>query len=299
MDFSVSGMENPLTDFTVALFLLTFWHRPRVLALSFIAALSAVNRMDTALFFLPALSLVYWRAGWRAWNDILLDWSPFLAWCAFSVFYYGFLFPNTAYAKLYTGIPATATWHQGLLYYLNAVRSDTVTVLAIGAGLAIAFRHREYLIASGVLAYLLYVVGVGGDFMSSRFFTAPLVMATMLILRFWKPGPWSAAAALAAVVIGGLSVSTPTLLSTGKNFTVANPVDLSGIANERAAYNPWTGLQNYRSDPLWPDHPSSKAGHEAKLQRRKASPTYILECSAIKPVRVLTSSTNSVSAMPF
>ncbi len=272
VDFSVSGMENPLTDLAVALFLLAWWRRREVLTLSLIAALSAVNRMDTLLLFLPALLVLYWREGGRAWKRVLLGWSPFLAWCVFAVFYYGFLLPNTAYAKLSTGIPAGAMAYQGLLYYWNALRLDTVTLLVIAAGLTLAFFRREYAIAVGVLLYLTYIVRVGGDFMSSRFFTAPLVIAVMLIARFWKPRVWVAAVSLAAITAIGFSTPSPTLLSARAGFSLPRTVDWSGIADERAAYYQWTGLLHYRNDPLWPDHPSSKMGHQLKVEGRKLVP---------------------------
>ena len=37
--------------------------------------------------------------------DLALGLSPLIAWELFSLFYYGFLFPNTAFAKLNTGLP--------------------------------------------------------------------------------------------------------------------------------------------------------------------------------------------------
>src|SRR5439155_18912296 len=59
VDYSTSGLENPLTHVLVALFLLVFQANARkkitvrgLFALSFLAALGTLNRMDTILIFL-------------------------------------------------------------------------------------------------------------------------------------------------------------------------------------------------------------------------------------------------------
>ncbi|MCJ7799731.1 MAG: hypothetical protein MUP33_08230, partial [Polaromonas sp.] len=73
-----------------------------------------------------------------------LGFSPFILWEGFTLFYYGFLFPNTAYAKLNTGIP----WHdlagQGLYYLWNSIMVDPITLTVIaGAVIAAAISRRE------------------------------------------------------------------------------------------------------------------------------------------------------------
>lgn len=75
VDFSVSGMENPLTDLAVALFLLAWWQRRGAFTLTLIAALSAVNRMDTVLLFLPVLVMTYWLVSFP---DVVLLLRPLL-----------------------------------------------------------------------------------------------------------------------------------------------------------------------------------------------------------------------------
>ena len=271
IDFSASGMENPLTDCLAVFFFFSFWRGSGPVRLSLIAALSAVTRMDTVLLFLPALLFTYWRAGWQAWKQVLWKqvlaaWSPFAAWCVFAVVYYGFLFPNTAYCKLAAGIPSRALMVQGLLYYFNSFRHDTVTLVAIAAGLLVAALFREYLAGLGVLLYLLYVVRVGGDFMSSRFFTLPLVVSVMLIVRHWKPRLLVGVPALCAVAAIGFLIPHPTVLSAVADYHLPKVVDWDGIADERAAYYRWTGLLNYRTDRVWPEHPSALLGYKLQQQ---------------------------------
>ena len=65
-------------------------------------------------------------------------------WEAFSLFYYGFLFPNTAYAKLGTGIDGWESARQGLFYYLNSICLDPLTLLVIAGGLLVPLVARQW-----------------------------------------------------------------------------------------------------------------------------------------------------------
>ena len=77
--------------------------------LSLLAALAAVNRLDTSLLYVPALTHVLWkRRTWRCLWSMAVGMLPLVLWLGFSLGYYGFPFPNTAYAKLNTGIAAGA-----------------------------------------------------------------------------------------------------------------------------------------------------------------------------------------------
>ncbi len=269
MDFSISGLENPATNLAIAAYLVVYWRKRDPFALSLMAALAATNRMDTVLLFLPSLILVYWRAGLRSWKRILFGWSPFLAWSLFSLFYYGFLFPNTAYAKLSTGIPTRDMIFQGLVYCLNALRCDTATLFVIFIGLAIAYFAREWMLGLGVLLDLLYIVRVGGDFMSARFFGASLFLCVALIARYWKPDPVVAGATLALIAALGMWVPAPTITSAFAEYSNSWPVDAGGIADERAYYYIGSGLLRYHREALWPDHALSHAGEKAKLDNKR------------------------------
>src|SRR5204863_5777359 len=58
---------------------------------------------------------------------------PLILWHLFALAYYGFPFPNTAYAKLGTGIPSAELMAQGLRYLSESFRADPVTLLTIAA----------------------------------------------------------------------------------------------------------------------------------------------------------------------
>ena len=109
---------------------------------------------------------------------------PLAAWEVFSVVYFGFPFPNTAYSKLKTGVPAPEIHYQGFLYLLDSIANDPLTLFTIGLALVapLAFGG-GWSVPAGILVYLVYIVRVGGDFMSGRFLTAPFLLSVMWLSR--------------------------------------------------------------------------------------------------------------------
>ena len=61
----------------------------------------------------------------------LVGFWPLLCWEIFSVVYYGVPFPNTAYAKLATGISQSELTHQGFVYLLDSLNRDPLTLFVI------------------------------------------------------------------------------------------------------------------------------------------------------------------------
>ncbi len=126
VDFCSSGLENPLTHLLLALFFVEF-QKPegerRLGRMVLYASLGITNRMDLVWFFLPGVLDVAWREkAWRRGKLRVWLWgAPFVAWELFSLLYYGFLFPNSAYAKLTTGIPWWQMARQGVYYLINSL----------------------------------------------------------------------------------------------------------------------------------------------------------------------------------
>jgi len=192
VDYSTSGLENPLSHVLLAVFAVLLFSLPRdarsLLWLSGVASLAAVNRMDSVLIYAPALLMAWLETDDRKQGLLMgvLGQAPLLLWELFSLVYYGFPFPNTYYAKLYTGIPQSELPQQGLYYFLNSLERDPLTLAVIAFGVIAAVLNREkrgLALAGGVGLYLLYIVRIGGDFMSGRFFTLPLLAAVVLISR--------------------------------------------------------------------------------------------------------------------
>jgi len=198
VDFAVSGLENPLSYLLFACFGWVFFHaddKRRWFWLSIVTALALLNRLDTALIYFPPLV-------WLAWQErktlplrqIMLGFLPLVAWFAFSLFYYGFLWPNTAYAKLDTGIAVIDYWQQGWQYVYDLAVFHKPTCALLLAGIVLGTWCSRYAgtaknallfsLTLGIAAYGLYIVAVGGDFMSGRFFSLPVFIAVWMLYAF-------------------------------------------------------------------------------------------------------------------
>jgi arabinofuranosyltransferase len=256
IDYSLSGLENPATHLAIAGYLFFYWRKRDPFLLSLMAALAVTNRQDTALFFLPSLTMVYFRTGWRVWRPAALGWSPFIAWSLFSVFYYGFLFPNTAYAKLNIGVTTQHLIHQGVLYLDDAWRWDTATAVVIALGLVVACFVGEWMLCLGILLNLLYVVRVGGDYMTGRFLTGAVFLSAAILARYWKMPAPATAAAVSLVVAAGMSIPSPTIASARADFGKPWPDDPGLFVFDERAWNyPCSGLLRYGKHlPVWPGH---------------------------------------------
>lgn len=253
VDYSTSGLENPLTHLLLAGFL-ALWFReaegePRLLRLALVAGLLATNRLDTLLLIGPALAVECRAFGLRAWRPLVLGLLPLAAWEAFAILYYGFPFPNTAYAKLGTGIPASELVWQGLYYLRDALLRDPATPLALVAGCGVAALRapRCVPVALGIALHLAYVVWIGGDFMSGRYLTAPLLCAAALLTRapaalHLRALGVAAGGAAALLLVSFLGARPP--LASRRDYGVGWPQDpgYHGIVDERAGYYPTTGL---------------------------------------------------------
>lgn len=261
LDYSASGLENPLTHLLLVLFFIAFIEKQSSpLSIAFLASLLALNRQDAILFVLPALvylsvpqdlsCLTRRKMNFAALRGLFLGFLPLLLWEAFSLFYYGFPVPNTYYAKLGAGIPQRELLAQGPVYFLDSLQRDPLTLTVIAAGLLLALwrgQIRERLLAFGSVLYLAYVLSIGGDFMSGRFFTASLLVSVLLLMRLLQnfATPWKCAA-FAAVVILGLFAKPPNFILDLNQPRFTEHDLQTGINDERAFYYPIAGLMNYR-----------------------------------------------------
>lgn len=267
VDYSTSGLENPLTH---ALLLATLWiylRRPRptsrdLYLLSSAATLVVLNRMDTALLVAPIVIAAWWPGrSWRTVGVVALAGMPWVLWELFSIIYYGFPFPNTAYAKLAGSIGFDQRFAQGVKYLVSSFEFDRVAVLTIAAAATwlIARRGRGLPLGVGIVLYLLYVVSAGGDFMAGRFLTAPLVVAIAAIVDSveWPPR-WLAVAPAGLALALGLSHGSRASLVTGARFgagtKMVDSIDDRGVADERRVYFGGLGLLRSRGMLKPPRH---------------------------------------------
>ena len=268
VDFSTSGLENPLANGLVAAFVAVFLTQTmstvrRLTLLWTLASLLYLTRPDAVLVVVPLLVVASWRAGTaRALlQSIAIGSLPALVWTIFALVYYGFPFPNTAYAKLATGIDSGELHVQGVLYLLDSLDRDPITLTAIAIAVVVAAFHRTLApraLAAGVVLYLGYVVSIGGDFMSGRFLALPVFASVLLMSRMLVGASkrlWATAAG-ALLVVGCTATHVP-LWSNSRNVDAAPKP--SGIVDERAVYFHDRSLTLAKRgtfrDPDWPSSP--------------------------------------------
>ncbi len=269
VDYAASGLENPLSYLLVVFFFYIYFKYPikqeTILLLSLYAALIMLNRMDHILLVAPVLVWVLWEyRKWRGFGIAALGFVPFFLWELFALIYYGFPFPNTAYAKLNTGISIIGYMEQGFAYFLNSISLDPITQIGMLIALLIPFFTKEKSdipIALGIALYLLYVVRIGGDFMSGRFFAVPFLVAVISITRLPFPSmksPW-VVGIIGIILLISLSSPHPPLTSDA-DYRASKSWDNKGIADERGYYYPSTGLLNASRTVKMPNHGWAKAG---------------------------------------
>jgi arabinofuranosyltransferase len=267
IDFSTSGLENPLGYAMLALFLWQWWEQPagqrRLRRLALIASLCILTRPDYGVLVAPAIAVEALKLGPRASiKPLVVGFMPLVGWEVFSLIYYGFPASNTAYAKLNTGISSDVLRTLGIRYYKRTLRGDPVTlpVIALAPFAVVPERwRRDWPLVAGVLLFCLYLLSIGGDFMMSRFFTAPFFISAVLLARArWLRGRTAAAlAAAACVVVGLLAPWEPAILSGHgysriNNFLHRDPsreprdkyvnLTIDGVTDERRFYDNTTTL---------------------------------------------------------
>lgn len=257
--FGTSGLENPLSYLLFAVFAHCAVRPGRPVAwlgVGIGAGLALLNRLDTLFLFAPPLLwLMIERRGRLPWRALGAGFVPLACWQVFRLLYYGFPFPNTKYAKLDAGIPTAEYLEQGVRYVGDLALRDPVSagLLLLGplAALVLALtRPREAedgrlaSIAVGVFGYAAYVVSVGGDFMSGRFFALPVFASAWLLhsVAARLGARANAVAALVAVSLVALKFAEPALLAIRQSGA------WGGIVDERAFYAPTNTLFDRQGD---------------------------------------------------
>jgi arabinofuranosyltransferase len=272
-DYSTSGLENPLSHLLLLLFFAQFWadedpdpvRAERSLAWTCLfGGLLVCNRLDLGLILAPALVYALWPGKWAGRTSLKttlrralaigVGFSPLIVWELISLVYYGSWVPNTAYAKLGAQLPTDFVLRQGVHYFANSLRWDPVTLLSIAvitiASLAqLRQRPKQACAALGVLLYLGYVLAIGGDYMSGRFFTAPLAVAAGLLAnRATLTRPTLVVGAVVLVILAFMAPS-PTVFA-GKDYSEEELGSDNKVDDERGYRHVFAGLISTREVPL-------------------------------------------------
>lgn len=276
VDYSTSGLENPLSHFLIAIFFWVYFRKPnmtkRTVILSLIAAFILTNRLDLGLVILPALIFhVVRQRSKQAYLDAAFGLAPIAIWMLFSLVYYGFFFPNTAAAKLNTGLDKLDLWRQGLAYVKSTFIIDPLTALTILLGMILpvwwsrSLKHTMF--SLGILLYVLYVVSFGGDFMAGRFFSVPL-LSSVCILSCTTPKLPNGGIALicVAILLLGIYPERSPLRFLEK---LERLNDHDKIEDERAFYMACASLRALDDKREIPDCLLAKKGRKARTYAKK------------------------------
>jgi arabinofuranosyltransferase len=247
IDFSTSGLENPLLHVALLGALLAVAEERPPLVIGLWTSVAALTRLDSLALLAPLVLLGLGELQPRRLATFALGLAPLAAWELFSLVYYGALTPNTAIAKLNTGLDGFELAAQGLRYLADSLSRDPLTLAAIvaGAALSVASRARlGYAIALGLALHLAYVVKIGGDFMSGRFLTAPLCVATFALAHLPCPPRALGLGAFAALLLAVATPSSPLRapLDYAQGKLPPAHIGPDGIADERAYWYSAAGL---------------------------------------------------------
>lgn len=152
-----------------------------------LTALIPFTRYDLVLLLLPAVAFAVFtrfKSPVRAAGFVALAFVPLALWSLFALFYYGKIFPNTAYAKLSHGYDSIYMLKCGLHYLYRHFVEDFLTILVLVSGIVMGAFSRatwQRLFALGVLGHVSYLVVIGGDYMFGRFISYPFVLSALLV----------------------------------------------------------------------------------------------------------------------
>ena len=296
IDYTSSGLENPLSFLLLALLFVVLRRigdlrsdaasetppnlTSRPFQVSLLLSLLLLSRPDLATLVGPAFGWALWRLRGmglaRLWKPILLGLAPLALFLVFSVAYFGFLLPNPAYAKMFTGIAREHLVTQGFAYVATLRLFDPVLPLvAIGAFIRGAASKRPLLraMAFGLPLNLVYVIWVGGDFMTGRMFASAYLWSAILLAaapwrRSWTWGPL-----LALAVSIGLTSSFSPLRSTPSYHY---PTVHRQVGDERGTYFPYASLHAWWTrDPgrVFPNYRFSRDGLRASRRAGHVQPS--------------------------
>jgi hypothetical protein len=264
--------------------------RPRAfLLLSVLPLVRADGVVLAGVGFLVALALL-WGQVPRRHQGYLLGHSltvgvPFLAHLTWRLAYYGEWLPNTAYLKVF-GVPQKILLGLDYLAYHALVFLPLVlvglTVLIFG----IRQERPHTVLWVGVLAYLLYLVGIGGDVFCCRFlipvFPLALVLAFRVLQRIPRPPVRRGVLLLALISMPVLGTESRLAGHDGPNVVLG--VTLATLPPHLVVADAWAGIPPYFSGLRGVDLLGKTDAHVARRPARygrtighnKLDPSYSL-----------------------
>ena len=255
MDYSSSGLENPLLHLLLAIYVLVAIRQQdaakRFLHTSLIYSFIFLTRPDGIFIITPASLWMLWQAkqqsGWkRTLKLAAIAASTALAWEAFSLIYYGSLVPNTALAKVNIDYPRAVLLVQAKNYFIFNLQKDPITLGMVFLSFVLVWLNKRTLpklLMAGVALQMLYICYVGADYMLGRFLSPSVLVAAMvfMLLEFramqWRRFVIGAGCGLACILF---PAQFPYNIKSNPDFHFNfSEIDLRpgfGFADERGFY---------------------------------------------------------------
>jgi arabinofuranosyltransferase len=237
---------------------------PQHLSLGVVAGLILLTRFDLVVVIAPLLAVTVirpWRIGGAL--RIAIGATPLLAWAVFATLYFGFFFPNTAWAKqLAIDVPRGELLRRGWGYLVDSIGADplTLTAIALAAVIAIVWSRAALPVAVAMVGYVAYAVWIGGDFMSGRFFTIPVLLAAAIVSTAMPTIPVRPRRIAWAVML--LLAVVSTLMRVG---ALPPLTKVPGLSDEPAVYADLRLTRLLATDGRsLLDHPMARGGLEAR-----------------------------------
>jgi len=181
---------------------------------------------------------------------------------------------------------------QGLYYFENSLKWDPITLGVIFSAMTVPFLIKKKClipVVIGIALYFVFIIQSGGDFMSGRYFTAPLFIGVVLIsqINFKTRFSLILLGIFSGIVIFGGVMADYSPLFSDELYSMpeGNPNQIimseHGIADERAFYYPLTGLLKPGFDP---DNPNRHHWIDVGLEFKEKGETPRISGSAgMKP----------------
>lgn len=273
IDYTSSGLETPLAYIIAAVFVVSqLAERPDEAKLrdaTLCGSLSFLTRPDSVVLYLPAIGFYLWRT--RNLRIACLASLPAVAWVMFSLIYFGFPLPNTAYAKeLGTGFPSSWIVRRGIDYFVNSLTWDAASYGMLVLALVVGAAHRSArLVLTGVVGYVaLAVLRLGATtHMSGRHFAIPLFIAIATAVHLLKE---RRVAMAISVALGGYLIWNPVSpIKFGTSWYVPYGQHWSYLDTKYFALKEGTALLDWRPARHLPDHTWLHYGTEMRLSSKR------------------------------
>lgn len=242
IEYSSAGLENSLSHLIVAVICLLYL-RPEIdlsyqLLMGFIG-LSYLVRPDLPVLFIPMVVTLLWSRRKQGFSSLFkllcgLVFVP-ISWSIFSLFYFGSLVPNTALAKVGTGMGAVEKLTQFQAYMSWIYRHDpgSVGLLLCACITGMAGFPRLNVMLAAFFLWFFYLLMVGTDYMGGRFLTPLLVISVVCLVRAVELEAFPGKAVTFLLAMGASSLSHTFFLHLRAPEVV---IESSGIADERSFY---------------------------------------------------------------